>query len=71
MGILFLSFSFNNIHFLLTDCKGQIKSWTTVGKSRSKGVKKNLSLSSFDLINFLEKKTQEFNYTSLHVRIKG
>nr|YP_009040910.1 ribosomal protein S11 [Neopyropia fucicola]AIB08130.1 ribosomal protein S11 [Neopyropia fucicola] len=71
MGILFLSFSSNNIHLLLTDCKGKIKSWTTAGKSRPKGVKKNLSLSSSEITQFLETKTKKFNYTSLHVRIKG
>nr|YP_006234153.1 ribosomal protein S11 [Neoporphyra haitanensis]AFH57664.1 ribosomal protein S11 [Neoporphyra haitanensis]QYA17628.1 ribosomal protein S11 [Porphyra crispata]BAL63267.1 ribosomal protein S11 [Neoporphyra haitanensis] len=71
IGILFLSFSLNNIHFLLTDCTGQIKSWTTARKSRSKGAKKNLPLSSFELIKFLEKKTKDLNYAFLHVRIKG
>nr|YP_010925395.1 ribosomal protein S11 [Neoporphyra seriata]WKD83601.1 ribosomal protein S11 [Neoporphyra seriata] len=70
-GILFLSFSLNNIHFLLTDYTGQVKSWTTARKSRSKGVKKNLPPSSFELVNFLEKKVADLNYTSLHVRIKG
>nr|AGZ17888.1 ribosomal protein S11 [Neopyropia yezoensis]WKD83627.1 ribosomal protein S11 [Neopyropia yezoensis] len=71
MGILFLSFSSNNIHFLLTDCKGKIKSWTTAGKSRSKGVKRSLSLSSSEITHFLEIKTKALSYTSLHVRIKG
>nr|AIB08160.1 ribosomal protein S11 [Pyropia kanakaensis] len=71
IGILFLSFSSNNIHFLLTDCKGHIKAWTTAGKLRPKGVKKNLSLSFFEISNFLEKKTKSLNYTFLHVRIKG
>nr|BAL63259.1 ribosomal protein S11 [Pyropia kurogii] len=70
-GILFLSFSSNNIHFLLTDCTGQIKAWTTAGRSRSKGMKKSLSLSFFEVSNFLEKKTKDLNYTFLHVRIKG
>lgn len=71
IGILFLSFNFNNIHFLLTDCTGQIKSWTTARKSRTKGVKKSLPFSFFELVHFLEKKTQDLNYTFLHVRIKG
>lgn len=71
MGILFLSLSSNNIHFLLTDSTGQIKAWTTSGKLKSKGVKKNLNISYFEIIRFLEKKTKELNYTFLHVRIKG
>nr|AIB08099.1 ribosomal protein S11 [Neoporphyra perforata]AIB08385.1 ribosomal protein S11 [Neoporphyra perforata] len=71
IGILFLSFSSNNIHFLLTDCTGQIKAWTTARKSRSKGMKKSLSFSSFELVNFLENKIKVLNYTFLHVRIKG
>ena len=70
-GILFLSFSSNNIHFLLTNSLGQIKTWTTAGKSRSKGIKKNLSLSILEVTNFLEEKTKELNYSFLHVRIKG
>nr|BED43662.1 ribosomal protein S11 [Pyropia sp. Myanmar_A]BED43686.1 ribosomal protein S11 [Pyropia sp. Myanmar_B]BED43710.1 ribosomal protein S11 [Pyropia sp. Myanmar_C] len=71
MGILFLSLSSNNIHFLLTNSAGQIKSWTTVGKLRSKGVRKTLVIPSFEIIRFLEKKTKELNYSFLHLRIKG
>nr|YP_009048897.1 ribosomal protein S11 [Wildemania schizophylla]AID57266.1 ribosomal protein S11 [Wildemania schizophylla] len=70
-GILFLSFSSNNIHFLLTDNKGQIKSWTTANKLRSKGIKKALPLSTFEIVNYLGSKSNEHNYSYLHVRIKG
>lgn len=71
IGILFLSFSSNNTYFLLTDHVGRIKAWTTVGRSKIKGVKKNLSISTFEIITFLEQKVKNFNYSSLHVRIKG
>nr|NP_049320.1 ribosomal protein S11 [Porphyra purpurea]AAD03123.1 ribosomal protein S11 [Porphyra purpurea] len=70
-GILFLSFSSNNTHFLLTDHAGQVKAWTTAGRSKIKGVKKNLSLSIFETIRFLEQEANNLNYSYFHVRIKG
>nr|YP_010338866.1 ribosomal protein S11 [Bangia atropurpurea]UNJ18833.1 ribosomal protein S11 [Bangia atropurpurea] len=71
IGILFLSFSSNNTHFLLTDHLGQIKAWTTAGRLKTKGIKKNLAISPFEIIYFLKKKTKELGYSSLHVKIKG
>lgn len=70
-GIIFVSFTSNNVLCSFTDLKGSVVAWTSAGSHKSKGLKKTvpsiISLCITQLINHVLKS----GFSSTHLKLKG
>lgn len=66
--ILVIYFNYNNIFFTITNLKGNILTWNSLGFNKLKGTKK-INVNSIK--NNLKTIMLEFNNNFFHIRVKG
>nr|YP_009114026.1 ribosomal protein S11 [Gelidium elegans]AGW30465.1 ribosomal protein S11 [Gelidium elegans] len=69
--VLKILFTSTNILFCLTDIKGTVVFWTSVGAQKQKGAKKVTSTSVEIVLNYLFKEIKGLGCNYLHVQQKG
>nr|YP_009317474.1 ribosomal protein S11 [Gelidium arborescens]AOX48903.1 ribosomal protein S11 [Gelidium arborescens] len=69
--VLKILFTSTNILFYLTDIRGAVIFWTSIGAHKQKGAKKVTSTSVELILNHLFKKIKGLGCNYLHVQLKG
>nr|YP_009317520.1 ribosomal protein S11 [Gelidium isabelae]AOX48972.1 ribosomal protein S11 [Gelidium isabelae] len=69
--VLKILFTSTNILFCLTNIRGTVVFWTSVGTQKQKGAKKVTSTSIKIILNYLLKKIIGLGCNYLHVQLKG
>lgn len=71
MIIVFISFTKNNTFFSISDSKGQILEWISLGRKCPRGLKKLSFVSSSFVSSLIIKKIISLGCLNIHLRIRG
>ena len=68
---IFVLFTKNNTIFSISNSKGQVKTWISMGKNRNKGLKKLNLVTVHELFAELINYITSFGYELVHLKLKG